>query len=125
MKLRSIINDSTLNTPDSIEANVPPWYSKLCAGSLFGKRKDALILRIMDMGGMGFLESECGFAFYPGDKEPPCEPTLRELLSLERRLHKEQAAAEKLLRSASMARVEVVSSGKGMMCLKVSSTKPG
>lgn len=123
MKPKSIINDLTLDTPDLIEEKRPPWYSKLCDGCLFGKRKDALILRIMDMGGMDLLESECGFAVYSGEKEPPCEPKISELILLERRLRKEQAAAAKLLHSDSLSKAKIISSGEGMLCLSISIKK--
>jgi hypothetical protein len=39
---------------------VPGWFRKLWNGTLFGRRKSKLILRILKLGGKDLLISECG-----------------------------------------------------------------
>ena len=50
----------TIRKEDTNAFRVPGWFRKLWKGTLFGKRKDKLILRILKLGGKSLLMSDCG-----------------------------------------------------------------
>lgn len=66
--------------------NVPPKFRKIWNGTLFGKRKDKIILRILSLGGKTELESKFGISLNGDMVAPIRAPTLKALLSTLRKV---------------------------------------
>jgi hypothetical protein len=74
----------------------PPWVYKLSKGAVFGRRKDTLILELIELGGRGLLELRCGLRFEGGEDKPNCEPTLQVLKSIKHELLRDRVDATAL-----------------------------
>jgi hypothetical protein len=110
--------------PVDIEAfmsQVPVWVSKLGNGSLFGKRKDKLILDILELGGMKLIETRCGMRFTREGEHPNCEPDMKTLLAIRQDLMKEQAEANLALAQ----RAGLAEDGGTICVMTVLHPKPG
>jgi hypothetical protein len=83
-------SDEISNKLDAFMNRVPVWVPRLEKGTLFGKRKDELILEILYLGGMSLIESRCGLRFTNESDCPNCEPTMKALLAIKRELQEQQ-----------------------------------
>src|SRR5450631_2534937 len=100
MKKKKRAAHRKLGILDKRPVKMPPWYPKLYDGSLFEKRKDQLILEIVELGGMALIESQCGMSFISDEDYPNCEPMMKALLSIKRKLKSERTKAEAKLEAA-------------------------
>ena len=84
---------------DANAFEVPGWFRKLWKGTLFGKRKDGLILRILKLGGKGLLMSGCGLRLDMDMIDATPAPSMKQLLAVLRKAEAEYKDTQK-----SMAR---------------------
>jgi hypothetical protein len=82
---------------DAKAFKVPGWFRKLWNGTLFGKRKDELILRILKLGGKGLLMARCGLALDKDMIGAAPAPSMKLLLAVLREREKSSAKATSML----------------------------
>jgi len=80
---------------DANAFNVPDWFRRLWTGTLFGKRKDELILRILKLGGKGLLISRSGLPLDMDTIGAAPAPSVKLLLAVLREAESERKKLEK------------------------------
>ena len=74
---------SPYKTESDVDAfKVSGWFRKLWSGTLFGRRKDKLILRILKLGGKGLLMSRCGLHLESDTIDAASAPSMKLLLEV-------------------------------------------
>ena|ERR1051326_7612110 len=76
------------------------WFGKLWNGSLFGGRKDELILRILKLGARDLLMSRCGLRLDRDTIDPASAPSMKLLLAV---LREAESQWKKVEQAASKA----------------------
>ncbi|HEY5909855.1 MAG TPA: hypothetical protein VJA21_04545 [Verrucomicrobiae bacterium] len=80
-----------MNDVAGIASEMPPWFPKLITGPpIFGKRKDRLVLEILDLGGMELLETECGLPLRNQMELPKNRIAIKVLARIKKRLVREK-----------------------------------
>ena len=77
---------------------VPAWFRKLWNGTLFGSRKDKLILRIVKLGGKDLLISQCGLPLEMDTIDTTKAPSIKLLLMV---LHEAEAQRRRIDEAAA------------------------
>src|SRR5437879_4625167 len=80
---------------DADTFKVPGWFSRLWNGTLFGKRKDKLILRILKLGGKDLLMSRCGLPLDRDAIDAAPAPSMKLLLTVFRKAESQRRTVEK------------------------------
>ena len=93
---------SSHRTEDANAFKVSGWFRKLWKGTLFGKQKDKLILRILKLGGKSLLMSDCGLRLDMDMIDSTPAPSMKQLLTVLRKAEAEfKDTQESLARGAS------------------------
>jgi len=85
---------------DALVAKLPAWVPNLGTGRVFGKRKEKLIIEIIELDGIDLLKSRCGLRFDVEVPLPSNKLKISELLAIKRESMRKQAAAALVFASA-------------------------
>lgn len=90
------------NTED-ITKLLPSWLIDISDGkTVFGKKRDKLILEIFDAGGLYLLGEQCKLSLEPNEKCPNVRVSLKSLNDLKAKLITEHDVAMRMMKSGKV-----------------------